>query len=1121
MIDWSPLEEQREEVPTEAIAQPARVPKIEIPEPPKPPPGPVPDPDILRGVDFFLNSIPADALSKLTEPQPHVKVGLQRLEKGLVEPEKTRPRPLIKTIESQKVHLWPAPIPPEKIAEPGRETSSEALAKEIESLSLVPSHEPTIAKKPETGFSLSKWFEQKALQNMREQLPLEVRELSRPDITKGKAHDLVFSTFEKLEKTLPGTLKLPENQELAAQWLRTVPEDLLSVHDKKLLLVRMADEDLYKDIVELQNAPAEMSFTRLALKGFGVPFAKTAWPSLSMLLSKRGREAFSELNTLEQGVVLASSILDIGSTLFWGRLFVPPAVAAGPLAAVGIPAALGATAGAQYGTGWLVEKGLQALGILPKKEEVEKAIVAGEKPPEVPELFKMVGTGLALGGGAALTIGGLKAILPQFVKDWASVIARSPAIRQIREFNNAVVTPEGKQVTWGLTRLQAEIDSKTAEWLQPINEPVKALSKQQRKLVPEFMDLVGQKKEAEALEILQKMKPAEQLKFAEAVEAIRNINRQVAQEVEAAGVLVKTAKGEIKPFRVDELPEAFREGWYAPRIVNPRLWGPLKKDLAAFAGELRDVLEQSGRPPEAIEKNTQLTLKAYRNFLSKYRMHKTTRGALEYIVKETQLPPGEALWRLAHSLVETGDELFFSPNLQRPRLIPIRIPGLHLDDIYEIYEKYLKNSATVVRAAERFGPRGEILKDLIDRIKDPVERQLTIRGAWYFARGHLADERLPDWYEKIWSWYIPLQVATKIGLGTANIANWFQPIISVFMTAGFTRAAKGLYKLVTDAQYRDFVRSTGATLAYDLMRLLSGVGKGGKMEGIAEALTKWNGFTGANRLWQTISAAIGGIYLEDLGRMAVGKDPLHFIPKLGVKRQQFALDYLRKLGVDHRKIGKDGSLPVDELKVGMYNFATRMQLQKAVAYEPLLINNPWVRPFTLFKRFGLKQWQMFYNDVLKYALINPMPLIRLALTVPLAGQAAMAAKELYASLIAWMLGGEEPGERLEEFWKKEKNKTSLQKLVEAVATIGALGMFSDWFAPRKVVGEPEGTTRPETIIGGMLSTPLPIQVQTATRIQQLTTELARQPVSAWPKKLVKFVATEVPVVKRAMRQLEE
>ena len=48
----------------------------------------------------------------------------------------------------------------------------------------------------------------------------------------------------------------------------------------------------------------------------------------------------------------------------------------------------------------------------------------------------------------------------------------------------------------------------------------------------------------------------------------------------------------------------------------------------------------------------------------------------------------------------------------------------------------------------------------------------------------------------------------------------------------------------------------------------------------------------------------------------------------------------------------------------MYRFAKESQLQKDILKDPLAFNNPKLRPFFIFKRFGYRQAK-YAKDVLK------------------------------------------------------------------------------------------------------------------------------------------------------------
>jgi len=115
----------------------------------------------------------------------------------------------------------------------------------------------------------------------------------------------------------------------------------------------------------------------------------------------------------------------------------------------------------------------------------------------------------------------------------------------------------------------------------------------------------------------------------------------------------------------------------------------------------------------------------------------------------------------------------------------------------------------------------------------------------------------------------------------------------------------------------------------------------------------------------------------------------------------------------------------------MYRFAKESQLQKDILKDPLAFNNPKLRPFFIFKRFGYRQAK-YAKDVLKREVRsgNVFVPLRMAAGGMLGASFVMWAKD---KLVKW-LGGQDVVREDKEGW---------EKLFEAAGTVGSVGFFSD------------------------------------------------------------------------------
>ena len=135
-----------------------------------------------------------------------------------------------------------------------------------------------------------------------------------------------------------------------------------------------------------------------------------------------------------------------------------------------------------------------------------------------------------------------------------------------------------------------------------------------------------------------------------------------------------------------------------------------------------------------------------------------------------------------------------------------------------------------------------------------------------------------------------------------------------------------------------------------------------------------------------------------------------------------------------------------------FRFARDYQLQKSVLRDPLLANDPRFRPFFLFKRFGIRQADLF-TRILSEENSNPFMYLRLA-AGGYAGAAVIApAREMLAEALSgtdifnpnFSLKYEIPFLREGDAGRELKD-IGPKDVIDSFATVGAMGIISDIIA---------------------------------------------------------------------------
>lgn len=288
-------------------------------------------------------------------------------------------------------------------------------------------------------------------------------------------------------------------------------------------------------------------------------------------------------------------------------------------------------------------------------------------------------------------------------------------------------------------------------------------------------------------------------------------------------------------------------------------------------------------------------------------------------------------------------------------------------------------------------------------------------------------------------------IATKIGLGTATLANMTQPMISSLLFGNYAVGIPGFVNTFTKSG-RKFRKEAGLERNANIRHLevLSGFKPAETFsEKVANATTTGSGFNAINRFNIYTSAAVGHDMMVYLNRIAQGKSGLFSktnVPKnvrdkirketlAGQSREAWAKDKLyREYGIVFN--GKE--LTKEQLTRGSIRYSRDTQLLRNHTKELLWMTHPKFRPFVTLKTFPLKQAK-FIKDGLSRELSygNVLPVARLAIAANVGGTALLWAYDTIGKVLS---GRDDYDFRQAEF------------AVDRIAAVGAMGIMGDVLA---------------------------------------------------------------------------
>tara|TARA_R100000458_G_C8276069_1_gene251243 strand:- start:25 stop:3993 length:3969 start_codon:yes stop_codon:yes gene_type:complete len=406
-------------------------------------------------------------------------------------------------------------------------------------------------------------------------------------------------------------------------------------------------------------------------------------------------------------------------------------------------------------------------------------------------------------------------------------------------------------------------------------------------------------------------------------------------------------------------------------------------------------------------------------------------------------------------------------------------------DMGKLTLRYFSKGSRSIAHAKHLGIKGSKAMGITEHLSKigKVEDARIINQIYESATGAIEYNPKFNWSVKTKSFLKDLtdfQVATKIGLGFATIPNISQITISAALKVGYGPLISGVRKWNTDPEYKKLVESVTPSGYGDLLAVTLGTQQDAIIKKFSPAwfaqkttdrffgIVPGFSFNKINELNFKMSTVAAYENLLKLQRTATGKNLQSKNANLRAK----ATMELRKAGFEKPDVILDlknknmKASDYDKIQQYAYTFARDYQLQKSVLRDPLIVNDPRFRPFFLFKRFGIRQYDL-YKRILSEEGINPFLYLRLA-AGGLAGAAVIQpAKEMLGELLAgkniydenfslkyeipFFREGEKGGQ-LKDIGPKE--------ILDSFAVVGTAGVVTDILAAEDPLRAVEFTLTP-------------------------------------------------------------
>jgi hypothetical protein len=524
---------------------------------------------------------------------------------------------------------------------------------------------------------------------------------------------------------------------------------------------------------------------------------------------------------------------------------------------------------------------------------------------------------------------------------------------------------------------------------------------------------------------------------------------------------------------------------YAPRFIDDALIDVLTDIRMGLAKEMPELY--AGVP--SLLKNKDVKNKALQVLNTIIKDNKNNKGVTDYfgqLNKYYKNDPLKVFQELDANIMQNTSKPFY--NITKKRTADISWKGDNYSTpIFDTNAvrnvmKYAKGAANQISTKRFFGENFDDALLLMDDLRtgavggrpDKMTYD-TMKEVIARVSGYIELDPSRNWKnKKLIQDLVNLEIATKIGLGTATAVNVTQPLISSLFLSNYRVGIPSYINRFVKKERKEILDEMGMFEGSEVnktIEVLAGVTRRGNRatDKIVDEITSLTGFTGINNVNLQTSASMGLDMMPYLNRIANGEQVmLKGVPLSNNIKEKIINDTLagqarqswakRKLYRDFGVIweGKK-NLSAEELKNGALKFARDSQLQRNYLKEPLFITEPKFRPFILLKTFGFKQAKLIKDGLNREVSEgNILPVVRLAVGASVGAKVLNNSIEFITNIIS---GKDEYDYRQSRMSFEEMNpmkdgqykkadyyKELLLPTIDELASVGSLGVVSDIMA---------------------------------------------------------------------------
>lgn len=518
-----------------------------------------------------------------------------------------------------------------------------------------------------------------------------------------------------------------------------------------------------------------------------------------------------------------------------------------------------------------------------------------------------------------------------------------------------------------------------------------------------------------------------------AASELREMYTKFGDEFEKLGMMVEMPDGTFRPWS--------RIADYSPRMLKTEIAKILWNDSKTIKSDVLKYLYSAGGKITR-EAEEQIINNLFKT--GKLRASKHTLDAINGLMRSNiARTPAEAMAFINKRTHANLHRFFGNVDAARTAHFPAHF---YEQDAVKLATEYIYGASRRLAEMKVWGARNEKLLAKMKAIAATDAREYEffndVADIFVGNKDRVFAAKHPT-LVGLYNAYSAYSVASKISLGTAFIPNMTQFMISSLPVVGVARTAMGAMKVLFSPSYRASLRETGILVPETMRRFMQSEFGGASERGL-RVISK--PFTGANVMMKYMAAAGIDMAWDDILRRAATP---------GVTGHGSALRTLKRLGLTPEMAATE----IGRSK-GVFRFASNSQLQRNLLEEPILLSQPVMRPFVLFKRFGIRQAHFINDWVFQEARHgNVIPILRLGVAGYAGGEFVGKAKDL----LKQALSGEAVFRPEEPWWKDFLNNWS---------QVGALGVFTDLM---RVESEVPAEVFTKWIDNGVFGiTPLPV-----------------------------------------------